>query len=61
MVAAGVTLREPLEKVEEKPPGVIFTVFALSVDHLRTLLAPVLMLAGSAVNDVTVGPSLFDV
>lgn len=46
---------EPLADVELKPPGEIEIAVAPLVAHVSVLLAPELMLAGFAANDVIVG------
>ena len=46
---------EPLAKVEVNPPGLMLTLAAPVVAQLNVLLAPALMLAGLAVNDVIAG------
>jgi hypothetical protein len=52
VVAVGVTLVEPLAAVEVKDPGEIYIFVAPVVAQLSVLLAPGLMLAGFAANDV---------
>jgi hypothetical protein len=48
-------LVEPLADVDVNVPGVMAMLAAPAVAQLSVLLAPDLMLAGTAVNDVTVG------
>lgn len=55
VVAVGVTAVEPLAEVEVKVPGVMAMLVAPVVTQLSVLLAPALMLVGSAVKDVMVG------
>jgi hypothetical protein len=55
VVAAGLTVVEPVADVEVKVPGVMAMVVAPVVTQLNVLLAPELMLVGFAVKDVMVG------
>jgi len=56
VVAAGLTLVDPLPEVELNPPGEIEIAVAPLVAQLRLLLVPEFMLAGFAVKDEIVGP-----
>lgn len=60
VVAAGLTLAEPLPEVDVNVPGVIATLAAPEVTQLRVLLEPELMPAGLAVNDPIVGFGVLD-
>lgn len=55
MVAAGVTLVEPLADVEVKVPGVMAIVAAPMVVQLSVLLEPEAMFVGLAVKELIVG------
>jgi hypothetical protein len=55
VVAAGLTLVDPLADVEVKDPGVIATLVAPVVAQLRVLLESEPILSGDAVNEVIVG------
>jgi hypothetical protein len=63
VVAVGLTLVEPLAKVEVKLPGVRAIVVAPLVDQFRLLLEPELMLLGLAEKVLIVGllPAAFTV
>jgi hypothetical protein len=55
VVADGDTLVEPLAATEVNPPGLIATLVAPLETQLSVLLAPALILAGLAINDVIAG------
>ena len=55
VVAAGLTLVEPLADAEVNVPGVMATLVAPVVTQLSALLAPELMVAGFAAKEVIVG------
>jgi hypothetical protein len=55
VVAAGLTVVEPVADVDVKVPGVMAMVVAPVVTQLNVLLAPELMLVGFAVKEVMVG------
>ena len=55
VVTDGVTLAEPLAAGEVNPPGLIAMLVALFETQLSVLLAPALMLAGFATNELIVG------
>jgi hypothetical protein len=55
VVAAGLTLVEPLADVEVNVPGVMAIVAAPVVAQFSVLLAPELMLVGLAVKELMVG------
>ena len=55
VVAAGLTLVEPLAEVDVKVPGVMVTLVAPLVAQLNVLLEPAVMLARFAVNELIVG------
>ena len=55
MVPDGETVVEPLAAVDVNPPGLMVTRVAPLETQLRVLLAPAVMLAGSAINEVMVG------
>ena len=55
MVAAGLTLVEPLAEVEVNVPGVIATLVAPVVVQARAALAPALMPVGFAKKDAMFG------
>jgi hypothetical protein len=63
VVDGGLTLVEPLAKVEVKLPGVMAIVVAPLVDQFRLLLEPELMLLGLAEKVLMVGllPAAFTV
>jgi hypothetical protein len=55
VVAVGLTLVDPLAEVDVNVPGVIARLVAPEVDQLKVLLAPGVMLAGLAVNELITG------
>jgi hypothetical protein len=55
VVAAGLTLVEPLAALEVNDPGAIAMVVAPLVAQLSCVLAPAAIVAGVAWNEVTVG------
>lgn len=55
MVAAGVTVVEPLAEEDVNEPGVMATLVAPVVTQLSVLLAPELTVVGFAVKDVMAG------
>ena len=55
VVAAGLTIVEPLAEVEVKEPGVMAMLVAPVTVQLSMLLEPAAMLAGPAVNESTAG------
>lgn len=55
MVAVGLTFVEPLAEFEVNVPGVMLRLDAPVVVQLSVLLAPAVMLAGLAVNELTTG------
>ena len=59
VVAPGLILVEPLTDVDVNVPGVMATLVASAAAQLSVLLAPELILAGSAVKDVIVGTEPF--
>jgi len=59
VVAVGLTLVVPVADVEVKLPGVIETLAAPVTIQLSVLLAPDVMLVGSAVKDAIVGAGTF--
>jgi hypothetical protein len=59
VVAVGLTLVEPLAKVDVNVPGVIAMLVASVVAQLRVLLVPEFMLVGLAVKDVIAGTEPF--
>ena len=61
VVAVGLTLVEPVADVDVNVPGVMAMLVAPATIQLRVLLAPELMLAGSAVKEAIVGAEPFTV
>lgn len=61
MVAVGLTLVEPVADVDVKVPGVMAMLVAPVTIQLSVLLAPELMLVGSAVKEAMVGTEPFEV
>ena len=62
MVAAGLTLVEPVPEVDVNVPGVMAMLVAPVVAQLRVLLEPDRMLVGLAVKELIVGlPGAFTV
>jgi len=59
VVAAGLTLVEPLTEVDVNVPGVMAILVASAAAQLSVLLVPEPMLVGSAVKEVTVGTEPF--
>jgi hypothetical protein len=55
VVDAGLTLVEPLDEVEVNVPGVIAMLVAPVMFQLSVLLAPAVMVAGLAANELMVG------
>ena len=55
MVAAGLTVVEPVAEVEVKVPGAMATEVAPVVDQARVVLAPLAMVPGLAVKEVIAG------
>jgi hypothetical protein len=55
VVAAGLTLTDPVAELEENPPGLIEIFVVFFVVQLRVLLAPSRIFAGLALNELIIG------